>query len=486
MDDTYRVGCVVAEPRKPRGTVAPGRRRLLKRGLSGGFLGALAGGSRLPALLSLAVLTTNEARAAGIVGVRVWPAQDYSRVTIESDLALKASHFVVDGPDRLVVDVEGLQLDTALRNLVAKVQPNDPYIKQVRVGQNRPNVVRIVLDLKGHVNPQVFNLAPVGEYRYRLVFDLYPDQVEDPLLAFLKKPDGEILLKRDGPPEFVPDARTDPASKSLLKPAPAQEEVRDPLAADNGRPDRGDAFAKKPPSVARIITIALDPGHGGEDPGAIGAGGSHEKDVVLEIAKRVRRKLDAEPNMRCMLTRDADFFVPLNVRVQKARRVQADLFVSIHADAFVSPDARGSSVFALSERGASSTAAKWLANKENSADLIGGVNIATRDRQLAGVLLDLSTTAQINDSLKLGNAVLREIGGINRLHKGEVEQAGFAVLKAPDIPSILIETAFISNPDEEKRLNNDAYQEQLADAVVKGIRGYFAKNPPLAKTRLTS
>ena len=447
----------------------------------------------MPALLTLAVVSIGDARAAGIVGVRVWPADDYSRVTIESDLALKANHFMVDGPERLVVDVEGLQLDAALRDLVAKVQPNDPYIKQVRVGQNRANVVRIVLDLKGRVNPQVFNLAPVGEYRYRLVFDLYPDQVADPLLAFLEKPSGEILLKRDGPPEFVPDARIDPATKSLLKPAPAQEEVRDPnvTAADvsiakGGRPERGDAFVQKPPSVARIITIALDPGHGGEDPGAVGQGGSHEKDVVLEIAKRLRRKLDAEPNMRVMLTRDADFFVPLNVRVQKARRVQADLFVSIHADAFVSPEARGSSVFALSERGASSTAAKWLANKENAADLIGGVNIATRDRQLAGVLLDLSTTAQINDSLKLGNAVLREIGGINRLHKGEVEQAGFAVLKAPDIPSILIETAFISNPEEEKRLNDDAYQEQLADAVVKGIRRYFAKNPPLAKTRLTS
>ncbi len=415
--------------------------------------------------------------------MRVWPANDYTRVTIESDRPLQATHFLVDGPDRLVVDVEGLRLDAALRDLVAKVQPNDPYIRLVRVGQNRPNVVRIVLDLKGRVNPQVFNLTPVGEYRYRLVFDLYPEQVEDPLMAFLSKPDGEILIKRNGAPEFVPDTRTDPAAKSLLKSGPDDDTTAD---AKNNRPDRGDPFAARPPAVARIITIALDPGHGGEDPGAIGKGGSHEKDVVLEIARRVRRKIDAEPNMRCMMTRDADFFVPLNVRVQKARRVQADLFVSIHADAFETPDARGSSVFALSERGASSTTAKWLANRENSADLIGGVNIATRDKQLAGVLLDLSTTAQINDSMKLGNAVLREIGGINRLHRGEVEQAGFAVLKAPDIPSILIETAFISNPDEEKRLNDDAYQERLANAVVKGIRNYFAKNPPLAKTRLTS
>jgi N-acetylmuramoyl-L-alanine amidase len=439
----------------------------------------------VPALLSLGITFTTTANAAGIVGVRVWPANEYSRVTIESDRPLQATHFTVDSPDRLVVDVEGLRLDAALRDLVAKVQPNDPYIRQVRVGQNRPDVVRIVLDLKSRVNPQVFNLTPVGEYRYRLVFDLYPDnQVEDPLLAFLKKPEGEILIRRDAPPELMPDTRTDPATKPLVKPNVDQDDSADP--SKNNRPDRGEAFATKSPAVTRIITIALDPGHGGEDPGATGQGGSHEKDVVLDIAKRVRRKLDAEPNMRCMMTRDADFFVPLGVRVQKARRVQADLFVSIHADAFVSPDARGSSVFALSERGASSTAAKWLANKENSADLIGGVNIATRDKQLAGVLLDLSTTAQINDSLELGNAVLREIGGINRLHRGEVEQAGFAVLKAPDIPSILIETAFISNPDEERRLNDNAYQEKLADAVVNGIRRYFAKNPPLAKTRLTS
>ena len=426
-------------------------------------------------------LFAERAWSAGIVGVRVWPAEDYSRVTIESDNALKTTHFSVDNPDRLVVDIEGLVLDSALRDLVAKIQPNDPYIKQVRVGQNRPNVVRIVLDLKGRVKPQVFNLAPVAEYRYRLVFDLYPDQPVDPLIALLDRPSGETLLKRDAPPEYRPEVRPD------LKPDIRTLQKNDVRGDANNVADAGrDAFTKKPPAVARIITIALDPGHGGEDPGAIGQGGSHEKQVVLAIAQRLRAKLEAEPNMRVMLTRDTDFFVPLNVRVQKARRVQADLFVSIHADAFVSPEARGSSVFALSEKGASSTAARWLANKENAADLIGGVNIATRDKQLASVLLDLSTTAQINDSMKLGNAVLHEIGGINRLHKGEVEQAGFAVLKAPDIPSILIETAFISNPEEEKRLNDDAYQDRLADAVVKGIRRYFAKNPPLAKTRLTS
>jgi N-acetylmuramoyl-L-alanine amidase len=236
----------------------------------------------------------------------------------------------------------------------------------------------------------------------------------------------------------------------------------------------------------RMVTIALDPGHGGEDPGATGTTGVHEKDIVLAVAKRLKAKLEELPNTRVMLTRDADFFVPLGQRVEKARKVQADLFVSIHADAFVDSGARGSSVFVLSEKGASSSAARWLANDQNKADLIGGINLAsTHDRQLASVLFDLSTTAQINDSLKLGKAVLSEIGGINRLHKGAVEQAGFAVLKAPDIPSILVETAFISNPEEEAKLKDDGYQNQLADAITKGIKRYFAYNPPLAKSRMT-
>jgi N-acetylmuramoyl-L-alanine amidase len=234
-----------------------------------------------------------------------------------------------------------------------------------------------------------------------------------------------------------------------------------------------------------MVTIALDPGHGGEDPGATGTTGVHEKDIVLSVAKRLKAKLEELPNTRVMLTRDADFFVPLGQRVEKARKVQADLFVSIHADAFVEPTARGSSVFVLSEKGASSSAARWLAADQNKADLIGGVNLGTHDKQLASVLFDLSTTAQINDSMKLGKAVLTEIGGINRLHRGVVEQAGFAVLKAPDIPSILVETAFISNPDEEARLKDDAYQNQLADAITKGIKRYFAYNPPLAKSRMT-
>jgi N-acetylmuramoyl-L-alanine amidase len=407
--------------------------------------------------LLLSLVAPLPALAAQIVAVRVWPADDYTRVTLENDADLKATHFLIKNPDRLVVDLEGIDLNPTLKSLVAKIEPNDPYIKQVRVGQNKPNVVRLVFDLKEEVNPQVFALKPVGEYKYRLVFDLYPVNPPDPIAALIEK--GQ--WSADAPNDNMP---------------PPVAEVKPPYAEPK---------TDRPPQVTRMLTIALDPGHGGEDPGATGRGGSHEKNVVLAIAKRLKAKLEQQPNIRVMLTRDADYFVPLNVRVQKARKVQADLFVSIHADAFVQPTANGSSVFVLSEKGASSAAARWLANKENAADLIGGTNVKNHDTQLASVLLDLSTTAQINDSMKLGNAVLREIGDINRLHKGAVERAGFAVLKAPDIPSILIETAFISNPEEEKKLNDDAYQDRMADAVTQGIKKYFAKNPPLAKNRMT-
>ncbi len=429
---------------------------------------------RAGATLFLSVFATLPARAAQILAVRVWPSEDYTRVTLENDSELKATHFLVKNPDRLVVDIDGLELNSTLKDLVAKIQGDDPYIKQVRVGQNRPNVVRLVFDLKEEVNPQVFTLEPVAGYQHRLIFDLYPVNAPDPIAALIAR--GEWMQDNKGGSKAPAPVADNAANGAANNPPGARHGAAQATA---------DADADRPQRITRMITIALDPGHGGEDPGAIGRGGNREKDVVLEIAKRIKSKIEAQPNMRVMLTRDADFFVPLPMRVQKARKVQADLFVSIHADGFIEPTARGSSVFALSEKGASSTTARWLANKENSADLIGGVNIKSHDAQLAGVLLDLSTTAQINDSMKLAKAVLGEIGGINRLHKGAVEQAGFAVLKAPDIPSILIETAFISNPEEEAKLTDDDYQDQMADAVLKGIKKYFAKNPPLAKNRLT-
>lgn len=450
------------------------------------------------------------ASAAQILAVRVWPADDYTRVTLENDAVLKATHFIVKDPERMVVDIEGLELNPTLKSLVAKIQSNDPYIKQVRVGQNRPNVVRLVFDLKEEVRPQVFTLPPAGNYKDRLIFDLYPVKEVDPIAAMIEKgnwssdgkpppesssaaagstPKGDMPPLKPGEAEMAANAPTPREQLEALKPdmkAEPRDELRNQVRTAEAQAkaaEKADKAEKN--NVVRMITIALDPGHGGEDPGASGKNGSKEKDIVLSIAKRLKAKLEEAPNMRVMLTRDGDYFVPLGKRVEKARKVQADLFVSIHADAFVQPSARGSSVFVLSEKGASSTAARWLADKENQADTIGGVNVKNHDRQLASVLFDLSTTAQINDSLKLGKSVLGEIGGINRLHKGSVEQAGFAVLKAPDIPSILIETAFISNPEEEAKLLDDGYQNQMANAIVKGIRRYFAKNPPLAKNRLT-
>ncbi|KQW64851.1 N-acetylmuramoyl-L-alanine amidase [Variovorax sp. Root411] len=466
------------------------------------------------------------ARGASILAVRVWPAADYTRVTIESDARLSSQQLVVGSPPRLAVDIEGIELSPELRELVGKIKPGDPYINGLRVGQNAPKVVRIVFDLKQAVVPQVFSLAPVAAYKHRLVLDLYPEQAVDPMEALIAErlrdaprggnnnsspavagappaparpaptaidPLGDLMAQqsvRPGPPAPPPPVvagseRPAGLPVPLTPPPPAvaatpSRPVAPPVAAG-----RGDATASR---TDRIIIVALDPGHGGEDPGAIGPNGTREKDIVLQVAHRLRERINASSvngsPMRAFLTRDADFFVPLGVRVQKARRVQADLFVSIHADAFTTPAARGASVFALSQSGASSSAARWLANKENDADKVGGVNVGNHEAQVQRALLDMSTTAQINDSLKLGGAMLGEIKGIGaRLHKGQVEQAGFAVLKAPDIPSVLVETAFISNPEEEANLRRVDYQENLADALMRGIQRYFAQNPPLARSR---
>ena len=410
---------------------------------------------------------------AKLMAVRIWPAEDYTRVTLESDQALRVSHQLLTNPHRLVVDVEGLELNNTIKELVAKVNSNDPYIAQVRVGQFQPKVVRLVFDLKESIQPQLFTLDPVGSYQNRLVFDLYPTVANDPLMELVRQSaKKEAALDADDPIGAI-------ARRESQKAEANKSNKLNEIAKPDGKTDNKDTK----PSYRRLLTIAIDPGHGGEDPGAIGKRGSQEKDIVLAISRRLKQRIEAEPDMRSYLTRDGDYFVPLHVRVNKARRVQADLFVSIHADAFIKPNARGASVFALSQQGATSTAARWLANKENGADLIGGLNIKTQDKQVAQLLLDMSTTAQIKDSLKLGDAVLKQIGGFAKLHKSQVEQASFAVLKAPDVPSILIETAFISNPEEESRLNDHEYQEQIAQAILKGIRSYFAKNPPVAKSR---
>lgn len=439
--------------------------------------------------LVLLLGTQQLARGASILAVRLWPSADYSRVTIESDAVLPFTQNFVSNPPRLAVDVQGIDLNPALKELVAKVAPTDPNINGIRVGQFSPGVVRLVFDLKQPVAPQVFTLAPVAAYRHRLVFDLYPTQTIDPLEALI----AERIKEQPSPPEA---SAADPLAELIAQKTASKTSAAAAASPSDKRPEaqnriKGGAGPSKPPAPAaatdRLIIIALDPGHGGEDPGAIGPGGTREKDVVLKLALRLRERINTTVvngnAMRAFLTRDSDFFVPLHVRVDKARRVQADLFISLHADAFFTPNPQGASVFALSQGGASSAAARWMAAKENKADLIGGLNVKAKDAQVKRALLDMSTTAQIKDSLQLGSAMLRAIKRVGKLHKPRVEQAGFAVLKAPDIPSVLVEAAFISNPDEEAKLNSAAYQEQLADALMRGIEGYFSKNPPLARNR---
>lgn len=394
-------------------------------------------------LLLCTLLLPAFAQAFQLTATRLWPSPDYTRVTLESARPIAYKYFQLANPHRLVIDLQGVLPGPRLDELTTLLSADDPYIAGIRHGVNRPGVMRVVIELKTTVNPSVFQLQPMGEYGHRLVVDLYSPQAADPI---------ERLAQ----------------GKPVLEPA---------KAASSSEPAI--------PQYKRLITVAIDAGHGGEDPGAIGAKGTREKDVTLAIARKLKREIDAVENMRGVLIRDGDYFIPLAERVSKARAVKADLFLSVHADAFIRPHARGSSVFALSENGASSAAARWLAKRENDADLIGGANIDVKDPFLKRTLLDLSQTATINDSLRLGSAVLKEIGGVNTLHKPRVEQAGFAVLKSPDIPSILIETAFISNPEEEKKLNDDAYQDKLVDAIVAGIRDYFDKHPLNAPTRLT-
>ncbi|MFM2345966.1 MAG: hypothetical protein RL654_719 [Pseudomonadota bacterium] len=441
---------------------------------------------------------------ATLVAVRVWPSADYTRVTLESDVALEAQHFITEGPVRLVIDIDGLELSAQLRELVARVGSDDPQIAGVRIGQNQPRRVRMVFDLKRPVAPQVFTLAPISPYRHRLVFDLYPSKAPDPLLTLVKEREAPLAAKipattdsaeasqraaadiEDALGEFI--GRVDrPLAPQEGAPVPPPASPQPPRVAASPAPAPAEGAPAVPPGrggINRLVIVAIDPGHGGEDPGAIGPTGLREKDVVLAIARQLQERINTRPGLRAMLTRDGDYFVPLQDRVRKARRVQADLFVSIHADAFITPQARGASVFALSDSGATSTTARLMAQRENAADAIGGINVRSKDAHVMRTLLDMSTTAQIKDSLRIGREVLGHIGQIGRLHKPQVEQAGFAVLKAPDIPSILVETAFISNPEEEDKLRDPSYQSQLVQALYVGITRYFARNPPLARVRM--
>ena len=452
---------------------------------------------------------------ASLLAVRMWPSEDYTRVTIESDTPLDITHYSFSDPERFVVDIQGMQLNDRFREMAGLVQATDPYVTAIRVGQFQPDVVRIVFDLKQRISPHVFTLNPVAEYKDRLVFDFKPVNEIDPLSQLTSEiysernqalnegnhteADilGDWLAQNNG--SRTPSASIEPMP-AATPPAPPPEEAasaatdeRPPLrlptpskvAVNAQTPAPATPAPTQPasrPASQRLRIIALDPGHGGEDPGAVGPSGTREKDVVLSIGRILRDLINAQPNMRAFMTRDADFFVPLAQRVQKARSVRADLFISIHADAFTNRNAKGASVFALSERGASSTTASWLANKENESDLIGGVDVGARDRQTANILLSMSTAAQIRDSIRLGGMVIRELQAFADMHKNAVEQAGFAVLKAPDIPSILVETAFISNPGEERKLRTPSYQRQLAQAMLRAVQTYLSQTQTLARS----
>ncbi len=530
------------------------RRQLLVKGWQTCLTGSVAGG------LVLTLGPTELAWGAQLLAVRVWPAKDYTRVTLESDTELAAKHFLVASPNRLVVDIDSLELSPQLRELTRKIKSDDPFIAGVRVGQFEPRVVRLVFDLKQAAKPQVFTLQPVAAYKHRMVFDLYPGEKPSDGAALLANTGSSINFPASAPasPASSPTSSTSVAASnnaansatalpssasasaantsaktsatadktevaSVASPAPAKAASASDARAKQAASSVNDALddfmtgLKKPPvstkaktpkadapvvatddksddatnatstkksgPTRRLMMVAIDPGHGGEDPGAIGPSGLFEKTVVLSIALKMRDRINATPGMRAMLTRDGDFFVPLHERVRKARGVEADLFISIHADAFLDPQAHGASVFVLSERGASSTAARWMAQRENASDLVGGVNVKDKDAHVMQTMLDMSTTAQIQDSMKLGRVVLGHLGKVGKLHKAHVEQAGFAVLKAPDVPSILVETGFISNPQEENQLQDDTYQDQLADALMTGIKRYFAKNPPIARSR---
>lgn len=485
------------------------RRQALKA-LQSGTLLLLLGGNQI-------------AWGAGIVAVRIWPSDDYTRITIESDGKLQiARQFMLTDPHRLVVDIESIGLDPKLQELVRKIKSNDPQITSVRVGQQDKGNLRLVFDLKQQVTPQIFALKPVAAYKDRLVMDLYPanpiDPLEnliasyleeaasetartdsdDPLGALIKEKTDIVVAdakaKTDGKAQKASGGSRSQAVASRQQSATRKKEAREiaantrkvrqqkktvaaaKKAKDQRSSQKSNQRSKKDRS---LIIVAIDPGHGGEDPGAIGPAGTYEKDVVLQISKRLRdeinrSKVGTRP-MRAYMTRDKDYYVSLSKRVKKAMQVQADLFVSIHADAFTRASARGASVYALSQRGATSAAARWIARKENTADLIGGSAITTRDKNVNSAILDMSTTAQIRESLRFGSTVLKEIGRFAKLHKPRMEQAGFAVLKSPSIPSILVETAFISNPREEQRLRDPKYQAKLAKAIAKGIRKHFER-----------
>lgn len=364
-----------------------------------------------------------EGQAGQVQGVRIWPAPDNTRVVF--DLSSPALYHVstLTNPDRIEIELSNI----AFTNLQPAFNAKRSYLTRL-TSTPYAQGMRVTIDLKDGVRAKSFALKPNQTYGHRLVVDLFPDK--------------------------LPVAGID---KTLPVPPP------------------NNTLGLPPP---RDIVIAIDAGHGGEDPGARGSKGTAEKDVVLAIARKLEALVRKEPGMRPVMIRDGDYFVSLRKRIEKARAQKADLFISIHADAFFTPDARGSSVYALSQNGATNEASRWLASRENASDLVGGVSLDDKDELLASVLLDLSQTATIGASIDAGSSVLEALKGVGKVHKSRIEQAGFVVLKSPDIPSILVETAFISNPDEERKLRDARHQQILAGAIMSGVRRYFAKRPP--------
>lgn len=403
--------------------------------------------------LFLLIITNAAYSKNDIHAVRIWPSQEYTRITIESIEPLNNDQMILKNPERLVIDLKGIAINDEINKLPAQLSENDPNIKKIRVAQFNPNVTRIVIDLNGQARVKIFSLKPIKPYKNRLVIDLYPEN-QDSIAVLLKqleeKSTSDKLGKKNLPNKIIEPEKK--ASKERIK--------------------------------VNQILIAIDAGHGGEDPGAIGKRGTLEKDINLQISKKLKDLIDKESGMKAVLIRDGDYFIPLAARVKKARKIKANIFISIHADAFTKRSVRGSSIFALSERGATSAFAKLIANKENESDLIGGVSIDDKDPLLAKTLLDLSQSATVDDSINLGNHVLKKVKQVNKLHKKHVEQAGFAVLKAPDIPSILIETAFLSNPTEEKNLRSAAFQNKLVKSIFKGIKSYLKTKPFITSSTL--
>jgi len=447
-----------------------------------------------------------------VKSVRVGLTPDYTRITLESNQPLQYELSMLDNPHRVIVDLSNTKISPALSALPQKVDAIDPLVQKVRIGQFKPHIIRLVFDLKANVVPRTFVIEPRDNFDHRLILDIYhPDKAEktntdlkpDPLMG--NDADPHILddliakLAQDGKTKKIsglPKSRPVPVPSPLSPQSQSQpkqpinqtKQINNPQISQPKQSGSLQAAKSRKPSmmVPRIIIVAIDPGHGGKDPGAIGNQGTQEKDVTLAIARKLKERIDKEPNMRAVLTREGDYYITLPQRRINARRANADLFVSIHADANPKSHAHGSSVFTLSEHGATSTTASWLANKENSVDtdLMGGIDITSKSKDIKELLLDLSVNATINDSVKLAEQVLKQLGDINHLHKRNVEQAGFAVLKSPDIPSILVETAFLSNPKEEEKLRNKTYQNKISDAVFVGIKNYFANNPALARAEV--